>query len=375
MKFPFYKIYRAAAILCALFLLFPVPPASSNDDRDASLEILNRWTSIRWGEDNLAWVVYYPEELVDPWVRAEAEKRRLRSDQADAFKKAFVDELKIGAATPILLSVHVFGPTPLDLSPLANNIALVDSSGKRYSPIVIEKKLDSPLSGLVQGFVYFPKIDDPNFSVLVKGLIPDRETHFTFSGSGIAPGSIATTTGGANLSVPPVEQTEEVIVRIPTTPPEGKKTPEPPQDPNISTEAEVFQPTMPPIEEPELPQDFPAHIQDEQLPQEPMLPQTGPRLAPKQVLDIYLKAWVSGDTERMYSLLSTESQGRISRELFEREVTTGGFRNLLKSGYKVTWTGEETAKVTVARRILLVRTLESKNINFVEEDGSARVSW
>jgi hypothetical protein len=31
--------------------------------------------------------------------------------------------------------------------------------------------------------------------------------------------------------------------------------------------------------------------------------------------------------------------------------------------------------VTVARKVLFVRTLETKQINFVMENGSARVSW
>lgn len=368
------RAYRAAIVLFALFLsVFSCSPAFANDDRDASLEILNRWTSVRWGEDNLAWVVYYPEELVEPWVRSEAEKRRLRPDQAEAFKKAFTDELKIGAAIPILLSVHVFGPAPLELSPLSKNIAIVDSSGKRYGPIVIEKKLDSPLVGLSQGFVYFPKIDDENFSVVVKGLVPERETLFTFSASGAGGASIATTTGAANRSSPPVEQTDEVVVRIPTTPSQKPPKADTGQtgDPDISTEGEVFQPTLPPLE-PNPPQELPEE------PSEPVAPRVQPprqRLAPKQVLDIYLKAWVSGDTERMYSLLSSDSKEKISRELFDREVQSGGFRNLLKAGYKVTWSGENTAKVTVARKLLMIRTLESKNINFVEEDGSARVSW
>jgi hypothetical protein len=89
---------------------------------------------------------------------------------------------------------------------------------------------------------------------------------------------------------------------------------------------------------------------------------------------MYLRAWIDGDTDKMYSLLSTESQGRISKELFIKETTSGNFRSSLRSGYKVNWVGD-AARVTVAKKVLFVRTLETKQINFVMENGSARVTW
>lgn len=360
--------------LCALFFLFaPGGTCHANADRDRSLEILNRWTSIRWGEENLAWVVYYPEALIEPWINAEAERRRFRPDQTEAYRKAFMDELRIDSTTPVLLSVQALGAAPLDLSPLADNIALVDATGKRVGPMVIEKRLDGPLQGLVQGFVFFPKQSSENFYIVIKGLVPERETAFTFDGAVQSASSIATTAGAmeTTISEPPIE---EVIVKIPTTP----KTPSPPTPPVSSPEdaepqTEVFKPTQPVVPQPQIEQ---PPVQEPPVQQE--LPQPaarGPMLSPKQALDIYLKSWIAGDTDQMYELLSTESREKISRELFDREVSSNRFRNLLKSGYKVNWLNEGSAKVTVARKLLLMRSLESKQIDFVMEDGSARVSW
>ena len=364
-----YRTCRVFLPLCVLFFLFFIGlPCHANADRDRSLEILNRWTSIRWGEENLAWVVYYPEALIEPWINAEAERRRFRPDQTEAYRKAFMDELRIDSTTPILLSVQVLGATPLDLSPLADNIALIDEAGRRVGPMVIEKRLDGPLQGLVQGFVFFPKQNSENFYIVIKGLVPERETVFTFDGAVQGAGTIATTTGEreTTISEPPIE---EVIVKIPTT--EKPRPPQPePVSPPEDAEPEIFEPTQPVVPQEQPPLQEPP-IQQE-LPQ-PVI--RGPILSPRQVLDIYLKAWIAGDMDRMYELLSTESQERISRELFDREVSSGGFRNLLKSGYKVTWLNESSAKVTVARKLLLMRSLESKQIDFVEEDGSARVSW
>ena len=364
----------AAVSLLVVSCLFLWVGEALADNREDALRILDDWTSLRWGDDNMAWVVHYPEELVTPWIAAEAERRRLRPDQAEAYRKAFTDELRIGDATAIMLSIQAFGPEPIKLAPIAENVALVDATGNRIKPMVFEKALEGPLMGLVQGFIYFPKQNDKNFRIAVKGLKVEGETLFAFDVP--ETGGYISTTAAAKSPEAATPQGKEVIVRIPSTKPE--KPPETPKEPEPEfslAEAEVFQPTHP--------ADAQLGLGDEvgeeafSLPpvQEPQYP-TSPtvKLAPKQVLDIYLRAWIAGDTDRMYSLLSTESQDRISKDLFDREVLTGGFRAALKSGYKVTWS-EESAKVTVARKILLVRTLESKQIKFVLEDGTYRVSW
>lgn len=361
-------------------LLYPTSASCANAARDRSLEILNRWTSIRWGEENLAWVVYYPESLIDPWVSAEAERRRFRADQTAAYRAAFVDELRIDSTTPILLSVQVLGSKPVNLSPLADHIWLVDASGRKIRPMVIEKNLDGPLQGFAQGLIFFPKQASENFQIVVSGLVPERDTIFTFDGAASGETTILTAAGepSRTISAPPEE--EEVVVKIPTT---SKPKPEPPKEPEkeleVGQEGETFQPTKPYVPEPEQPQQpqQPDYAEMPPLPRETFEEprrETLPRMAPKQALEMYLRAWVSGNTERMYQMLSEESKSKISEELFSREVAGSSFRNLLKAGYKVTWTDEMTAKVTVSRKFLLMRSLESTTIRFVTEDGTARVS-
>ena len=87
--------------------------------------ILDKWTVFRWGTDNLAWLVHYPEELVDPYVQLETARRKLKPQQAEEYRKAFIGELRIGSATAFMLSVHVFGKEPIKLSPI---IALKNKS-------------------------------------------------------------------------------------------------------------------------------------------------------------------------------------------------------------------------------------------------------
>ena len=371
---------RAISICLSLFCLTVLCGASNAADRETAFDILDAWTSVRWGEDNIAWIVHYPEELVEPWVRSEAEKQRMRPEQTEELRKSFSDELRIGSATAFLLSVYGYGASPVNLSPMGENIALIDSSGRRVRPIVFERRLDSPISGLVQGFVFFPLQADKNFSIAMKGLVPNRETNFNFT-QGLRMEStvaIATTPPhGTTVQTRTDDSPQrEVVVRIPTRRDDSTDAallPPQPEPVAIDTsdfgyfgeaEGEIFPPTEPIFSPP--PSSFP-NFADEFVNDFP-----GPDS--RQVLEIYLRAWIDGDTDSMYSLLSTESQGTISRELFAREVMSGGFRGGLRTGYRINWVGD-AARVTVAKKLLFVRTLETKQINFVTEDGSARVSW
>jgi hypothetical protein len=296
----------------------------------------------------------------------------MKPEQAEELRKSFGDELRIGSATAVLLSVYGYGAAPIDLSPMSKNIALIDSSGNRVNSIVFEKKLDSPIAGLVQGFVFFPLQTDKNFRITVNGLVPNRETNFTFPASAGAGGVISTVSAPSGLITAGNKSNEkEVVVKIPTKKesapikPAPPIPPEPPEadEPDPAGEGETFPPSEPVIQLPPTPPE----------PKAETAPET-PKLAPRQVLEIYLKAWMEGDTNRMYSLLSEESRGKISKELFDREIASDNFKSALRSGYRVNWSGD-SARVTVARKILFVRTLETKQINFVMENGSARVSW
>jgi hypothetical protein len=298
----------------------------------------------------------------------------MKPEQTEELRKSFSDELRIGSATAVLLSVYAYGSAPVSLSPMSKNIALMDSAGNRISPIVFEKRLDSPISGLVQGFVFFPLQTDKDFRIIVSGLVPNRDTNFTFPASAGAGGVISTVPAPSGLITAGNKSNEkEVVVKIPTKKesapikPAPPAPPEPPEadEPNPIGEGETFPPAEPVLPVPAVPQ--PEELKLETTPEMPPL-------APRQVLEIYLRAWMDGDTDRMYSLLSEESQGKISKELFGKEIASGNFRSALRSGYKVNWSGD-SARVTVARKILFVRTLETKQINFVIENGSARVSW
>ncbi|MDR3253957.1 MAG: hypothetical protein LBT31_00120 [Synergistaceae bacterium] len=337
--------------------------------------MLDSWTAIRWGDDNLTWVVHYPDEFVDLWVKSEADRQRMNAEQEAAYRKSFTEELRTGASTTILLSVHAFGQNPVNISPLSKNITLIDPSGKRVSPIAFEKKLDSPMNGLVQGLVFFPRQESENFSIAVKSLARDRETLFAFGGQTIDTSPLATAPG---VDTPQAQsQPAETVVKIPT-PPKPVKPPTPPDKPEAPTSdepafsagGEIFPPTRPPLP----PDDAGTPEETQPAPTPQTSAASSASLGSRQVLEIYLNAWIAGDTDVMYTLLSAESQTKLSKELFARDMMSDSFRRALKEGYKTDWSGE-TAKVTVAKRILFMKTLDSRQIKFVKEGESARVSW
>lgn len=345
-------------------------------DGGLAFEILDSRTSSRWGEDVLAWIVHYPERLVNPWVEAESARRKMTVEQAAQYRKAFMDELKIGSATAVLFSIHAFGARPLTLAPISKNVTLVDSSGKRLPPIAYEKKLDEPLSGFAQGFVFFPKQASENFRIAVKGLRPQKETLFTFAEPAReVPIATTSTESAAEKKPKKAPDSQDVVVKIPKTSP-----PAPPpivsqgpgaEEPIFSLDAELYPPSVAAAPLPEA--------WDPAPPKPPGIEEKTPRNAPlipaKQVLDIFLRAWIEGDTDRMYEQLTTDSRARISKELFAKDVlSSGAFRKGLRDGYKVSWEGGG-AKVTVSRRVLLMRSLLSKRINFVTENEAARVAW
>lgn len=381
-----HKLLLSLLLMVALsFFASPVPVEA--DESSEAYAILDKWTSARWGDDNLSWVVHYPKELVEPWVRAESERRKYRADQAEKYRKSFEDELKIDSSSAFLLSVHAYGANPLKLAPLSQNIALIDSSGRRVKPIAYEKKLDNTLSGLVQGFVFFPKQRDTNFKIVVKGLKSGSETLYTFPAGGSAADYIMTSPGSAGSrsdrkselrtrDKSSTKSEKEVVVKIPTVskpqgasadkpskPDKPKKSPD--AAPDFEVDRDIYAPTQPPKSQ---------DLTEEPAKETPLPVPKKPKQSAKTVLDLYLRAWIQGDTDQMYRLLSNESRGRISKELFAREVTSGGFREALAKGYKVSWS-DNSAKVTVSPKVLLMRTTKSKMIRFTEEDGSASVEW
>ncbi len=144
----------------AVFLTLLAAPAWG---RAAVEDILDGRTAFHWGGNFLCWVVHYPEDIVDPWVRSQA---GAGGDPSGEMAKEFRDALRLDDSTPLLLSVHVFTAEPVLLKPLSQRFYLELENGERVHPKSYESVFDDPLTGLVQGLVFFPKVEGPFTPVL-----------------------------------------------------------------------------------------------------------------------------------------------------------------------------------------------------------------
>jgi len=277
------------------------------------------------------------------------------------YRESFISDLSIGTAEPVLVTIHAFGARPLSFSPFSERIALITQRGERFRPIRYDRALDQPLSGVVQGLVFFPKQNDPDFAIGISGMGVYDERIFSFVNEGPvwAHASIA----------PPEEAVEVVVVELPPAPrpsqPARREPPPPPpqplQPPAIPIEPEIVEPIVIALE-PETP------VED------------GGRdvayVSREQVLRTFLNFWVNFDVGAMYSMLSEASQRQFTRQEFEtdlRELTD--FRSALRGGYRIEWLGANQARITTARRILFIRTLLNRTLSVVREGSDWKIIW
>lgn len=344
--------------LLALFhlLLFP---ASAPGHIEEATAILERWTSFHWGRDCLVWIVHYPEELVDPWVESEAARGGMSEAEKEDYRKAFVSDLRIGDTEPFLVTIYAFGPRPLDFEGFADAVSLTGGEGRKIKPLSYERKFDQPVSGIVQGLVFFPKQPDKNFSLAMKRLGVVEEQQFSF-----APRALETTVA----SVPEELPREVVVVELPPAPqkaapkPKPQEASPPPPPPPVPAPQEELE-DLKPLPEPD-PSPPPVPVKDQVV-----------FISRDKTLELFVGRWIEGDTAGMYDLLSSDTRTILNEEQFGRQVAATGLRVSLRDGYKVQWQEGDRAKVITAQKMLVFRTLRSKMLTLAKEGKIWKVTW
>jgi hypothetical protein len=389
--------------LCVLLGAF----AAGANPFEETIDILENRTVFHWGRDCLVWVVHYPEELVEPWVEAEAGRAGMTESEREAYRKGFVSELAIGAREPFLVTVYAFGPRPLSFSPLSENVSLVTSGGERFKPVRYDKALDQPVNGIVQGLIFFPKQKGREFSVAIRGMGVRDECLFSFRES--PPPLFAASSSSARQAR--AEEDEVVVLELPPKPSEPPKArvgtpprqeqrlpkeiarpPLPPAPPRPSAPALPAEPEgqsmaefveamrsgdrgAPPPAKKAAEQAQTEQSQANQADQNPALSDSAYVSREKTVRD-FLSLWTKNDPAAMYSMLSKSSRKLFSEETFESDLRkTSDFRAALRDGYRLEWLGTERARVVAARRILLVRTLVSRTLGVVREGTAWKIVW
>jgi len=129
-------------------------------------ELLDDRTAFRWGKGFLAWVVHYPDYMVEPWVM---EVTGGNGDPTGKIAEDFKRTLRMDTSTPVLLSIYVYGGKEVNLAPLSKYFFLRKDDGTEIAPTSYEKTLDEPILDFAQGLVFFPKVEGPFKLVLKKG--------------------------------------------------------------------------------------------------------------------------------------------------------------------------------------------------------------
>ncbi|MBR1671332.1 MAG: hypothetical protein IJ702_00200 [Fretibacterium sp.] len=359
---------------------------------DETMRILERWTSAHWGQDCFVWVVHYPEELAGPWVETEAQKAGMTEEARDAYREKFVAELELNRSETFLVSVYSFGPRPVSLAPVSDNIVLLTSSGARVRPTRYDSGLDNPAGGVVQGLVFFPKQPDEDFSLAIRGLGIHEEQLFSFTGGG-QPLSMAAAKAEAEPEVVIVDLPRRPAKREPAKPAQAQRrkvepAPETPLPPPVPRE-------VPPLlmEDSRDMAAFVQSVRERGTPKAAGAPAKGGQKAPvtpakrqsnvdnayvsrEHVLRQFLGLWAGNQAGEMYGMLSEGSRKVISQENFAREVAKASdFRAGLKGEYRIEWIGEERARVVTDRRLLMFRSLVTRTLGVVREGSSWKVVW
>lgn len=380
------QLIRILDFLLAIIIIitagnFFCAPANSSDinPADETISILERWTSAHWGQDCFVWLVHYPEELVKTWVEAEAMRSGMSDSEQERFQRNFISELKLDTSETFLLSIYSFGARPVNLSPVRDNISLLSDSGERIKPSKYDSTLDSPSAGVVQGLVFFPKQNNKDYVIAIKG-ISRNERIFSFSQPEY------------NLPAKEEKKPDVVVVNLPKRPPRKKL--EPPK--------EEITPPLPMIPAKPLPQifnedskdmaEFVKSVQERgnnaQKEEDNAPSKAAGNIAAKQsninnayvsrenVLRKFLLLWSNNNPGEMYEMLSDSSKKQISLENFAKQVAKdSAFRSGLKDDYRIDWIGEERAKVITTHKTLVFKSVVTRTLGITREGSSWKVLW
>lgn len=394
-----FSLRKFLALLCVLLL--PNGVFAAESPVEEATAILERWTSFHWGRDCIVWVVHYPEELVTPWVEAEAARSGMSQEEKDEYRRSFVKELRIAETEPFLMTVYAFGPKPLSLAPLSGSMLLSLPDGQSIAPTSYEKKFDEPLTGVVQGLVFFPKQPDKRFVVMVKGLGIRGEQEFAFAAHGSGNGNgapVADPVAKEDVALVPKARDknkpeaggsrEGIVVSLPPVPKSEKKQPVAPERPQPPVSPV---PPIPPVPTPDPAADvrsgdvgaladfLPGSKERTSGDVTPRGEQKADRKnlyrSREKALEEFLSKWVAGDAEGMHAILSEASRKTVSVQALKRDTIDSSMRWALKDGYKVKWTDGNKAKVIASQKFILMRTLVSRIITLTQEGHSWSVVW
>ncbi|MCS7234003.1 MAG: hypothetical protein NZ900_07880 [Synergistetes bacterium] len=356
------------------------------------VDLMNRWVSFRWGLNCVIYVLYYDPSILEPWVELNAKLNGWNEIEKEEFRKGIESALKVGKNTAFLLTIENLGKEPVTISPLSERVFLEDSNGRKYRVSSYEAHLDFPITGKVQGLIFFPLIPkDVNKIILRISGLPDGEVllawnlesqlHKAVEGKKELsweqvlaskesdPKSKVETQKVEVKVVKPEGQVKSNIKPAPSEPPKVKTPPSPPKQgegkkseekPKLDTSSEVK-----------------TDLGGAQL--EEIKVEKVEETDPLEILKMYLEAWKLKDYEKMYSLLSSESRNKFSLSQF-KDLVEEKMPNWLRSGdYKVLQSKkkEREASISLVSTLKLgfIRILETYTFNLLLDREGWRIKF
>lgn len=354
--------------------------------------ILDGRTSFRWGKDFLVWVVNYPEDIVDPWVEANA---GVKGDPNGEMAADFRKSLRIGNATPVLLSIHSYTDRAMELKPLSERFFLMTGKGEKIAPQSYDSVFDGPVAGLVQGLVFFPVVEGP-FELV---LDPDRGGELAFEFPDDRDNRIRRETAQKvenRMDAASDAETQKMqykIREVSASLAEGREEWEQEkadlekQIKALSSQKDILRRRL---------DETLAKMSKPAVPARPEVPKEGgidlsditdggkkdegvsmpPGFSRTQICSLFLVSWKEGDLQGMFSFLSPSLRSEVS--------DAEGLKNLLRRkalpakmplDAKLRDDGKSgEADVVFAQKLLVVRTLRSAELKLSELGGGWYVS-
>lgn len=347
---------------------------------ERAASILEKSTSFHWGRDCLVWLVHYPEELVGPWIDADPKTEGYTEEQRAQYRRSFKNQLRMSDSEPFLVTIYNFGSAPLKVSPLSDYLYMIDSDDNRVALVSYEKKLDQPISGIVQGLAFFPIQEGP-FKLLFKGLGVRPEQVFAFpvfeNRSDVAVKS-------------PSTEVKDHVVELPLVDVDKKTSASRKVEKKHPVKEEVVAEVKKPVPSVEEPPAWlgPGPVLTPEKEEKPVLIAKSTDVSPEKsveekspeksrdvALKDFLSAWAKGDFEVMYKMLSSEMTSKQSLDEFSARAEKSPIRWNLSRGYKLTWLDPKRVKVSVAQKLVLIRVLQSEVLTMKIENGRWRFAW
>lgn len=374
---------KAFTLLLLIPFLLLAAPLPSWGEVTTVEKVLDGRTAFRWGRDFLVWAVHYPDDVVDPWVRANTGGA---GDPTGKMAEEFRTSLKMDESTPVLLSFHSYTERALELKPLSERFFIRTSDGEKLSPTSYDSLFDSPVTGLVQGLVFFPKVDGP-FELV---LIPDRGKELTFEFPDDHDNRLKkeiTREAEKRAQTAELIQAQEAELKAKDS---GREELEEMQQEwkkeknellkqieALSSQktlmrqrldealARLAKPTQPLFADNQPQQTLPEvkkPVKEE--PQQSVVP----GFSRNQIVELFTTAWKRGDLEEMLSFLSPAFREEINgRDDLKALLKTKALPPKLPVDAKLEDKGEgEEAKVIFAQKLLVVRTLRSAKLKLSE---------